>query len=130
MNHLVPTRRPAVLVRAVTNPAPRRWVTGAAVTKHRASTPTTLATERSAKCAASASVAAVKPAASPSSGVMSLNVTPGFGKSGTSRISEAISSTARTYRRSVGTEDLWARRHGMRALAPTDLGVRGLVGAP
>ena len=71
---------------------------GAARMKPRASMPTTLSTtvapDSSRPAAASASMTAVKPAWSASSGVMSLKTTPGSGKSGTSTTRRSSASRA------------------------------------
>jgi hypothetical protein len=66
-------------LRTGTNPARRRYATGAARMNPRASMPMTRSTWRSANAATSWSMAVAKPGPSPSSGVMSRNVTPGWG---------------------------------------------------
>ena len=74
--------------------------------KPRASIPTTLSTARdpsgSRPAAASASTTSEKPAWSARSGEMSLNTTPGFGKSGTSRTRVVSAWRARLPGRGVG----------------------------
>ncbi|CAM5282914.1 hypothetical protein SGRI78S_00192 [Streptomyces griseus subsp. griseus] len=66
-------------LRTGTNPMPARTATGAARMKPRASRPTIFVAPCRTHSSARASVSAVKAAGSASSGVMSLNTTPGFG---------------------------------------------------
>src|SRR5512137_2324398 len=100
-------------LRTMVSPVPRVYASGAAKTKPRDSMPMIFSTRSPRQRSASASMTCLKRPGWERMGVMSLNTTPGLGKSGTSRMAaRTASSMALSFSTGSGEEEQRVARPG------------------